>query len=63
MKEYKLRYNGKGNIDYTERNCLKNNRYKTDIPSDEFGRNLEESIKELVKKFPNKSISIEIKSW
>lgn len=63
MKEYKLRYDGKGNFDYTERNAIKGNRYRTNKPTDKFGKTLEETIKKLAEKFPNKSMDVEIMSW
>ena len=63
MKEYKLRCDGKGNLDYTERKAEKYNRILIDKPTDKFGKTLEETIRRLAEKFPNKSIDVHIYSW
>ena len=59
---YNLKYNGKGNIQYTEK-MASDKRNVSKEPTDSFGKRLEEMIRELAEKFPNKSMDVKIISW
>ena len=63
MKKYKLRYEGKGNISYAESDAAADRRDIRKEPIDEFGKKLEEMVRQLTEEFPNKSVSIEVKAW
>ena len=63
MKEYKLRYDRReDDYLYAERD-FSNKRNISKKPVDEFGKELEEKIRELAEKHPELSMTLEVRTW
>jgi len=63
ITEYHLRYEGR-ELGYAEKDPqTKFWRDAIEIPTDEFGAALQEKIKQLTKRFPDKSIDVRATSW
>lgn len=62
IKKYLLRYEGKENMSYTEID-LGEEYNRREEPTDEFGRKLEETIRQLTEQFPTKSFDVNVISW
>ena len=63
MKEYHLRYEN-GKLKYAEKDPqIRRWNNAFDEPRNEFGEKLQELIRQLTEKFPNKTIDVKVTSW